>query len=85
MRWLKPQYSFRDLTIFNATNNHFFALAEQFVLIYWPKEESVSVIKREDVLTPANPSVGSVCELKVSNRTYQGKLAAVGKYAVQVM
>ena len=41
-------------------------------------------MKREDVLDPANPVIGTECKVKVANRTYQGRLAAVGKYTVQL-
>ena len=41
-------------------------------------------MKHEDVLDPANPVVGSECTVKVANRTYQERLAAVGKYTVQL-
>ena len=45
----------------------------------------MSVVKHEDVLDPANPGIGSECTVKVANRTYQGRLAAVGKYTVQLL
>ena len=44
----------------------------------------MSVVKHEDVLDPANPGIGSECTVKVANRTYQQRLAAVGKYTVQL-
>lgn len=44
----------------------------------------MSVVKREDVLDPANPVVGSECKVKVAKRVYQGRLAGVGKCIVQL-
>ena len=55
------------------------ALSGMFGLVYWPAEDSVSVVKLHDVLNPENPVVGCECVVKVANHTYDRKLAALGK------
>ena len=50
-----------------------------FGLIYWLAEDSVSVVRLKDVLNPEDPVVGCECLVKVASRTYDGKLAALGK------
>ena len=57
----------------------FFWLTEKFALIYWPAEESVSVVRYKDVTKPTNPVVGCESDIKVGMKTYPGRLAAVGK------
>lgn len=51
-------------------------------MIFWPAEESVSVVKCGDILNPVNPAVGCECQVKVRKRSYAGRLAAIGKYCV---
>ena len=48
-------------------------------MIYWPAEESVSVVKYGDILHPTNPTVGCECRVKAAKKTYAGRLAATGK------
>lgn len=54
---------------------------EQFILVYWMDEESVSVVDEESV--EGVKAVGEMCSVKLGKTSYSGKTAAVGKSRIR--
>ena len=64
----------------------FISFAEKFVLVYWPDEESTSVVHQTAILAPpiANQTIGCVCTVKVGGTKCDGRIAGIGKLIVHV-
>ena len=60
-----------------------FIVSEEFLLVYWPNEEGVSVVSRNAIVMPGadNLVVDSECRVRVGKEVYAGKVAALGKEA----
>ena len=49
--------------------------------MFWPVEESVSVVCGDDVVSPQLSAldIGATCDVKVGKKLWKGKVAAIGK------
>ena len=57
-----------------------------YYLIFWKKEESVSVVKEKDlILREERFEIGMECEVKYGGKVLQGVLAGIGKQYVQLL
>lgn len=50
---------------------------EQFILVYWPDEDCVSVVSEESV--EGTNDMGEPCAVKLGKKVYSGRTAAIGK------
>ena len=50
---------------------------EKHCLVYWPTEESVSVVTSGDLYTDS--SVGEECKIRIGRRCFVGIVSATGK------
>ena len=56
-------------------------VAEHY-LVYWPEEDSVSVVPVENVQEKCE--VGKECEVKLGRKCYKGKVCAIGKLCLKL-
>ena len=54
-----------------------FLPTDKFCLVFWPKENSASVLSLERV--SEGSKVGDKCTVKVQRKMYEGELLAIGK------
>lgn len=56
--------------------------SEQFYLMLWPNEETVSVHSAAELKEPSENlrAVGSFCSIQFGRSLYQGKIACIGKF-----
>lgn len=68
----------RDLICLQCTC--FILFTECFVLVYWPDEDSTSVVRQSAILTPsiADQAVGVACTVKTGRSKCTGRIAGMG-------
>ena len=54
-------------------------LTDIWILIYWRKEDSVSVMREVDFQPVEDKFVGTHCEVKIRSKLHEGVIAAFGK------
>ena len=59
-------------------------LAARWCLVYWPKDEAVSVVRECDVISPRKEelSKGVYCKVKAQRKVYDGKLLEIDKHII---
>ena len=53
--------------------------AETYCLIYWPEEESTSIVTSNELYQCSSFSVDSSCTLRLGRKLYHGRIAGIGK------
>ena len=53
-----------------------------FLLVYWPEEESTTILQPSAILEPtmSQLQVGTMCVVKFGRKEYCGQLAGIGKF-----
>lgn len=64
---------------------HFvFCIKDEWVLIYWPGEDAVCIVKRGSIVSPSVEELrrGDRCQVKMGRNTYPGQFVDIGKNAI---
>ena len=56
----------------------FCCTTERYNLIFWPSEETYSIVQESRVVEPKDPSVDETVKVKEGGKVFLGKTAAVG-------
>ena len=52
----------------------------QWVLVYWPEEDSVSIVKDSSIVPPVSElGKGDECEVKIGKKRFAGKFVDKGE------
>ena len=57
---------------------------EGFVLVYWPEEESTSVLSCQQIKSCATLTVGASCIVKIGKKEYDSCIAGIGKLLIRL-
>ena len=54
---------------------------EKFVLVYWPDEDSTTIVRQSAVLKPqaSEQARGVSCSVRHGRQVYDGRIAGIGK------
>lgn len=55
-----------------------FNLTVDYVLVYWPEEDCVSVVPTKNVVDPCPPILEETCTVQTAKKTYTGITVAMG-------
>ncbi len=56
-----------------------------FSLVYWPKEDSVTVVGKNSIVSPTVVTVGCDVQVRFGKHICPGKIAAIGKFQILVI
>ena len=59
----------------------FCCTTERYYLIFWPQEETYSIVQDSIVVEPKDPAVDDMVKMKEGGKVFVGKVAAVGSKA----
>ena len=66
---------------FLELNLLFCCTTERYYLIFWPQEETYSIVLDSKVVEPKDPAVDNMVKVKEGGKVFVGKVAAVGSKA----
>ena len=52
-----------------------------FVLVYWPNEDLVSVVKKNNLVEPLFLNVSKPCKVRIAKKLYDGVVVAICKHS----
>ena len=61
-----------------------FYITDEWVLIYWPGEDAVCIVKTSSVVSPSLEKLrrGDECQVKMGRSTYPGQFVDIGKNGI---
>ena len=58
-----------------------FCTTERYYLVFWPSEETYSVVQQSKIVEPKDPSIDETVKVKEGGKVFSGKVAALGTKA----